>query len=106
MRFSGSSPVAAQTIFVPNLGTFLIVPIIGTMEKTISSKKYSDLIQWLKKARVDQNLSMRDLAERLGEPHTLIQKIESLERRLDVWEYSVYCRALGLDPAIGLSILT
>jgi transcriptional regulator with XRE-family HTH domain len=76
------------------------------MEKAISSKKYAELIRWLHKARIDQNLSMRELADRLGVPHTLVQKVECLERRLDVWEYSLYCQALEIDSAEGLRILS
>jgi len=91
--------------FVPILGTFSIVPIIGTMQKSISSPKYVCVIDWLKKARVDQGISMRELAVRLGQPHSFVQKIESLERRLDVYEYSVYCEALGLDPVDGIELI-
>ena len=76
------------------------------MQKAISSQKYARLIRWLCDARNDQNMSMRDLAERLDVPHTLVQKVESLERRLDVWEYCEYCRALGLDPAAGIDLLS
>ena len=82
-----------------------IVPIIGTMNKTISSKKYSKLVAWLKESRVEQGISMRALAEGLGVPHTFIQKIESLERRLDVYEYVLYCQALEIDAAEGLKTL-
>lgn len=75
------------------------------MKKAISSPKYAALIDWLKSARIDQGLSMRDLALRLEEPHSFVQKIEILERRLDVFEYVDYCKALNLDPKDGLSKL-
>jgi hypothetical protein len=45
---------------------------------------------------------MRVLAEKLDVPHSFVQKVESLERRLDVYEYVQYCDALGLDPCVGL----
>lgn len=82
-----------------------IVPIIGTMKKTISSPGYRKLIAWLKKAREDQGLSMRALSELLEVPHSYVQKVEMLERRLDVMEYTRYCSALGLDPKVGLDIV-
>lgn len=82
-----------------------IVPIIGTMKKAISSPKYAALIDWLKAARTDQGLSMRDLALRLDEPHSFVQKVETLERRLDVSEYVDYCKALNLNPKDGLDLL-
>jgi transcriptional regulator with XRE-family HTH domain len=75
------------------------------MQKTITSSKYSDLIHWLKQAREDQSISMRELARRLDEPHSFVQKVEIMERRLDVFEYTLYCKALGVDPIRGLKIL-
>jgi hypothetical protein len=45
---------------------------------------------------------MRELAERIGEPHSVVQKVEMLQRRLDVYEYTVYCKALGIDPREGM----
>ena len=83
----------------------LIVPIIGTVQKTITSSKYANLINWLKQARKDQGISMRELASRLDEPHSFVQKIEIMERRLDVFEYTLYCKALDLDPIDGLAFL-
>jgi len=74
------------------------------MLKSITSEKYIALIAWLKDAREQKNLTMRDLAKKLDEPHSFIGKIESAERRLDVYEYVVYCEALGIDPAEGLRI--
>jgi len=75
------------------------------MQKTITSKKYAYLINWLKKSRLDQGMTMRDLGEKLGEPHSFVQKIELMERRLDVFEYVVYCGTLGVDPVEGLKFL-
>jgi transcriptional regulator with XRE-family HTH domain len=75
------------------------------MQKTITSSKYSDLIHWLKQTREDQSISMRELARRLDEPHSFVQKVEIMERRLDVFEYTLYCKALGVDPIRGLKIL-
>jgi transcriptional regulator with XRE-family HTH domain len=75
------------------------------MQKTISSDKYQSLVTWLKDARLNKDLSMRDLAELIDTPHSFIGKIETSERRLDVYEYVVYCKALGLDPKTGLALL-
>jgi transcriptional regulator with XRE-family HTH domain len=75
------------------------------MKKTISSPGYRKLILWLKKGREDRGLSMRALAELLGVPHSFVQKVETLERKLDIMEYVRYCSALGLDPKSGLDVL-
>ncbi len=48
---------------------------------------------------------MLDLAVKIDEPHSFIDKIESAERRLDIYEYVIYCKALGIDPNQGLELL-
>ena len=68
--------------------------------------KYAALIGWLKQSRIDQGLSMRALAEILGKPHSFVQKVEMMERRLDVYEYSIYCTGLGVDPRKGIDLLS
>jgi len=76
------------------------------MPKTITSKQYKNLISWLKEARTSQGLSMRSLGQKLNQPHSYVQKIESIERKLDVLEYVQYCKALNISPKDGLDILT
>jgi len=75
------------------------------MRKTITSEKYLKLLEWLKAAREEQGLSMRDLALKLDEPHSFVGKVETAERRLDVLEYTEYCKALSIEPEIGLKYL-
>ena len=74
------------------------------MQKTITSNKYLALISWLQDARIEQGLTMRDLVELIDEPHQFIGKLESAERRLDVYEYVQYCKALDIDPLEGLNL--
>ena len=47
-------------------------------------------------------MTMRDLAEKLGTPHSFVGKTEQGERRLDVVEFIQYCEALGVDPLEGI----
>jgi transcriptional regulator with XRE-family HTH domain len=75
------------------------------MYKSLYSPEHIRLIEWLKRQRQDQNLSMRDLAGRLDVPHSFIGKIEQGERRLDVIEYLQYCEALNVSPFEGLHII-
>jgi len=75
------------------------------MQKTISSRKYKELISWLKESRKSKGISMRDLAHKLNVSHSWVSKVENLERRLDVYEYSILCRQLGVDPKKGLGKL-
>ncbi len=54
-------------------------------------------------ARRQAQLSQRQLARKLGVPPNWIQRIESLERRVDVAEFIAISRALDVDPQALLS---
>ncbi len=56
------------------------------MNKSVYSKDYKDIIERLKRARIEANLSQQEVADKLGKPQSYISKIESGERRLDVAE--------------------
>ena len=73
------------------------------MRKALYSKQGQVLRTWLKQGRLDANLTMRDVAKKLGVSFQTISKVENGERRLDVVEYVTYCRALGIDPHEGIS---
>lgn len=75
------------------------------MIKTISSPKYARLIGWLIANRQAKGLSIRALAELLSVTTTAVHRIESLERRLDVFEYVQFCAALQIDPLEGIRLL-
>ncbi len=75
------------------------------MKKTIFSPENTALVEWLKKSRENANISMRSLAEKLGKAHSLIERVEHQERRLDVCEFVRYCEELGIDPHDGIDII-
>ena len=75
------------------------------MQKTIYSRPYKELISWLKQSRESKGISMRELAHNLNVSHSWVSKVENLERRLDVYEYSILCKQLGVDPKNGLGKL-
>ncbi len=75
------------------------------MTNSIYTDEMRTLIHWLKRERKLQNLSMRALAERMGKPHSYIQKVEQGERRLDVVEYVWYCNKLEINPQTGLDLI-
>jgi transcriptional regulator with XRE-family HTH domain len=50
------------------------------------------------KAREAAGISQRQLSERLQQPPNWIQRIESLERRVDVAEFIAIAKATGADP--------
>ena len=57
-----------------------------SMSKSVYSKDYKEIIERLKKARIEADLSQQVVADKLGKPQSYISKIESGERRLDVVE--------------------
>ena len=59
----------------------------------------------LKQQRETLGLTQRALAERMGVIYSLIGKVETGDRRLDVIEFIDYCRALELEPSEVLSML-
>lgn len=65
------------------------------MDKSIYNNEYRSLIGKLRELRVKKQLTQVQLAEKLGVDQTLISKIETCERRLDVIELKNICSALN-----------
>ncbi|MCS5591084.1 MAG: helix-turn-helix domain-containing protein [Gammaproteobacteria bacterium] len=59
----------------------------------------------LKDKRLELGLSQRVLAQKLSVTHSLISKVESGDRRLDVVELKRYTAALGLDFGVIVELL-
>lgn len=60
--------------------------------------EYAELRRILKAARLAAGLSHGALAARIGKHPTHITKIEAGQRRVDVLEFYLIARALGLAP--------
>jgi transcriptional regulator with XRE-family HTH domain len=56
------------------------------MPKSIYSKDYRNVIQKLKKARLDVGLKQSEVAQKLKKPQSYVSKIERGERRIDITE--------------------
>jgi transcriptional regulator with XRE-family HTH domain len=76
------------------------------MIKSINIEKYQKLLAWLKEERLSRGLSVRDLALLIDEPFQFVSKIETGQRKLNIYEYVQYCEYLNLDPVEGLAILS
>jgi ribosome-binding protein aMBF1 (putative translation factor) len=63
------------------------------------------LCQALVDARKNAGLGQEELAERLKCHQSLVARIESGERRIDVVELVVLARAIGFDPVEILAIV-
>jgi transcriptional regulator with XRE-family HTH domain len=64
----------------------------------VASPHYRTIVETLKAARADRQVSQRELARRLGKPPSFVNKIEQLERRLDVLEFIAIANAIGIKP--------
>jgi transcriptional regulator with XRE-family HTH domain len=62
----------------------------------VVSSDYRSVIESIKAVRVELGVSQRELARRLGKPSSFINKIELLERRLDIVEFIAVADALGV----------
>ena len=61
--------------------------------------EYDHLRKWLKEARKASGLSIRELGDRLEVHHSIVGKIESADRKLELFEFINYCEALGIKPS-------
>jgi transcriptional regulator with XRE-family HTH domain len=64
----------------------------------VVSPDYRRAIEQIKAVREAKGLSQREVARRLGKSVSFLNKIELLERRLDIVEFVALARALDLDP--------
>jgi transcriptional regulator with XRE-family HTH domain len=64
----------------------------------VVSPHYRAAIDAIKAVRIERGLSQRELARRLGKPVSFINKIEQLERRLDIQEFIAIAVAMELPP--------
>lgn len=72
----------------------------------VVSPAYRTAIAAIKSARTAKGLSQRELARRLGKPPSFVNKIELLERRLDILEFIRLAEAMDLAPRELLDVVT
>ena len=63
------------------------------------------LQQWLTGQRQAKKLSLEQLANLLAKPISYVQDVESGQYQLDVVEYLFYCKALEINPNLGLELI-
>lgn len=66
--------------------------------KSIFTSEYGFVLERLVTARKAAGLTQSQLAQKLGKPQSYVSKIERHERRLDVVEFVIVCKALGVAP--------
>ena len=68
------------------------------MNQKSLKRRYKRFQELLVEARRNAGLSQEAVAERIGQPQSVVSKIESGVRRLDVVEFMVMMEAMDLDP--------
>lgn len=70
---------------------------MSIMDKTIYSKDHEFLVEQLKKARKEAGLDQADVAKLLGTTQSYVSKIESGQRRIDVFQLRKFARIYKKD---------
>lgn len=73
-----------------------------TLKLSIHSPEHIWLRQLFIKRREELGLSQRALATRLDVVYSFVSKVETGDRRLDIFEFVTYCEALELDASMIL----
>lgn len=85
----------------PKTGSTQYAPKIGAM-KNLRLSIHSDEYQWLRERflirRQELGLTQRTLGEKMGVLYSFIGKVETGDRRLDIFEFIAYCEGLELEP--------
>ena len=68
------------------------------MTGSIHTEAYRELICRLAEARSAKGLTQQALADRLRKPQSYVAKVEGFERRLDVVEFLLMAKEIGVDP--------
>lgn len=66
---------------------------------SIYSEQYQYVIKKLREARIAKKLTKCQLAQTLNRSQSFVAKIEMGERKLDVVEFVLIAKLLGLNPA-------
>lgn len=69
------------------------------MAKSVYSRESKILAEFLANARKRAGLLQAEVAQKMSNDQTIISKIESGQRRIDVVEFHDYAKAIGHDPA-------
>ena len=75
-----------------------MAPSARRIRKSVHSPEQLALRELLLAARDKAGLTQQKLAKRLGKPQSFVAKYEGGERRLDVIEFIVIVRAIGVNP--------
>jgi transcriptional regulator with XRE-family HTH domain len=66
----------------------------AAVEKSTFTREYAAFCRLLRETRERAGLTQVELAEKIGETQSYVSKVERGERRLDLVQLQVFCRAL------------
>ena len=69
------------------------------MEKSIYTKDYATFLDCLRQTRKAAGITQEQLAAKIGMTQSIVSKCERGERRIDVIELRVICKAIGISLA-------
>ncbi|OJU62366.1 MAG: hypothetical protein BGO01_00920 [Armatimonadetes bacterium 55-13] len=69
-----------------------------SLAKSPDGANYEKVAVLVREKREARKLSQDNLSLHLGESRTFIQKVEYMQRRMDVVEFFRFAKALSLDP--------
>lgn len=69
------------------------------MVKAQQSPAYQLLPQILRGMREQAGMTQRDLGQKLKKPQSWVYNCETANRRIDITEFVLWCRACETDPA-------
>ncbi|MFO0905827.1 MAG: helix-turn-helix transcriptional regulator [Pirellulales bacterium] len=73
------------------------------MEKSTFTREYEILRTLIREYREAAGLTQVELAERIGETQSYVSKVERGERRLDLVQLGVFCKAIGVSLNVVVS---
>lgn len=68
------------------------------MAKSHDGKNYEKTATLVRETREAKKISQDALSQMLGEHRTFVQKVEYMERRIDVIEFYRFAKVLQIDP--------
>jgi transcriptional regulator with XRE-family HTH domain len=69
------------------------------MPKSQHALTYRSIPVLLQSLRESAGLTQRSLGKKLGKPQSWVYNCETANRRVDIAEFVLWCRACGTDPA-------
>lgn len=81
----------------------ILAALWAEMAKSQHAKGYRPIPDLLRELRVAAGLTQREIGKELGRPQSWVYNNETGNRRVDVSEFVLWCRACGVDPASTLT---